>query len=374
MKIVDVNPFFMPYNGGIENRMYDTSRLLAAKGHEVTVVTGRLSDDSPQEETVDGFRIIRLRSKQIKVYNPPYISSEGVLETLESIDPDVVNFNYRWAPSYTKALKAYDGKKVFTYHNVWGEGVGITAKLSEVNDNKFASTLDTFDHIVAVSDFVRNDLISRGYSPRYVTTVPSCLRSHPVPGPGGGDFALSLGRLVKTKGLEYLMEAMRDVPHRLVVCGKGPEEHELSKLISRYGLGDRVEMKGYVSEEEKSELMGTCRFFVMPSLHESLGLAAEELMSHGRPIVCSDADGLPDTVGDAGCVVPMKDPHALALAMNRLFEDDAECERLAGKALERAGYFDWDRHLPVLEDVYSKVVSGEYSSRDAHADNGAARR
>lgn len=367
MKIVDVNPFFMPYNGGIENRMYDTSRLLAAKGHEVIVLTGRLSDDSPEEEVVDGFRIVRLKSRQIQLYNPPFISSSGISEALESLNPDIVNFNYRWAPSYTKALHRYDGRKVFTYHNVWGEGTGIVAKFSDINDRHFADTLGTFDHIIAVSDFVRNDLLRRGYSEKYVTTVPSCIRGDVRPGEGKGDFALSLGRLVKTKGLDYLVDAMRDVPYRLVICGKGPEEHRLRKLIERYGLEDRIDMRGYVSEEEKDRLMGDCRFFVMPSLHESLGLAAEELMAHGRPIVCSDADGLPETVGDGGYVVPVADSGALAHAMNDLFTDDSKCESLASFAIRRAKYYDWNIHLPVIEDIYEKVLSGEYASSDAYA-------
>ncbi len=366
MKIVDVNPFFTPYNGGIENRMYDTSKLLAAKGHDVTVVTGRLSDDSPEEEKVDGFRIVRLKSRQIKIYNPPFISSKGVLETLQSIDADIVNFNYRWAPSYTKALKTYDGKKVFTYHNMWGEGTGITARFSEINDNKFAKALETFDHVIAVSDTVRNDLVARGYSPGYVTTVPSCLKCPITAGSGTGDYALSLGRLVRTKGLDYLIEAMKDVDHRLILCGKGPDEKRLRKLIAKYGVSDRVDMRGYVSEEEKSRLMGECRFFVMPSIHESLGLAAEELMAHGRPIVCSDADGLPDTVGAAGYVVPKANATALAHAINEMFSDQAKVDSLASEALKRAAYYDWNIHLPVIEEVYGKVLSGEYTSSDAH--------
>lgn len=366
MKIVDVNPFFYPYNGGIENRMYDTSKLMAAMGHDVTVVTGRLSDDSPEEEKTDGFRIIRLKSRQIKIYNPPFIGSDNVLGTIQSLDPDIVNYNYRWAPSYNKDLKAYDGKKVFTYHNMWGEGVGITAKISEMNDNRFAKTLETFDHVIAVSDYVRNDLIKRGYSPGYVTSVPSCLKGGVEPGNGKGDYALSLGRHVKTKGLDYLLEAMRNVDNKLIICGKGPEDPHLEKLISKYGLGDRVEMKGYVTEEEKHRLMGECRFFVMPSLHESLGLAAEELMARGRPIIVSDADGLPDTVGKGGYVVPKANAKALADAMNDLFDNPGKCEALAAEATERAAFYDWAVHLPKILEVYEKVVSGEYSEADAH--------
>lgn len=368
MRIVDVNPFFYPYRGGIERRMHDTAQLLAAQGHDVTVLTGQLSDDAPREERMDGFRIVRLPSRRIQLYNPPFISSSGIGEALAALDPDLVNFNYRWAPSYTRALRRYDGKKVFTYHNMWGEGIGWQHTFSEFNDNLFRGTLETFDHVIAVSGFVRDDLIRRGYSPRFVTAVPSCLSPGTplVPGAGDGDFALSLGRLVRTKGLDVLIAAMKSVTGKLVICGKGPDEGRLKKAIAAAGVGDRVELRGYVSEEEKQRLMASCRFFVMPSLHESLGLAAVELMAHGRPLVCSDADGLPETVGDCGAVVPKGDAAALAAAMNGLFADRARCEALAAAALRRAAFYDWKLHLPEIEAVYRQVAAGECSAADAH--------
>ena len=366
MKVVEVNPFFHPYDGGIERRIYDVSKRLAAKGHEVTVITGRLSEDLPEEETMDGFRVIRLKSRLIKVYNPPFISSKNVVETLDSLGADVVDYHYRWAPSYNKDLAEYCGPKVFTYHNMWGEGDGIVGSLSERNDNRFArDCLSTFDHIIAVSDYVRDDLIRRGYSPDYVTSIPPGLSSEPSAGSGSGDFILSLGRLVRTKGLDYLIEAMKSVDHKLIICGKGPDAKRLRKAIDRAGLGDRIEMRGFVPDEERDRLMGECRFFVMPSLHESFGLAAIELMSRGRPIVCSDADGLPSTVGEAGYVVPKADSAALAEAMNRMFEDRELCESKAAKAIETARSYDWDVMMPRIEEVYSKVASGEYTSDDS---------
>ncbi|MFA6805033.1 MAG: glycosyltransferase family 4 protein [Candidatus Methanomethylophilaceae archaeon] len=369
MKIVDINPFFYPFEGGIEHRMHDTSKLLARKGHDVTVLTSRLPDTAEEETTPDGYKIVRLRSKFINVYNPPFVSSEGVAEAIAAIDPDIVNFNYRWAPSYTKDLKRYDGKKVFTYHNMWGEGIGLQASFSKMNDDRFVSCLDTFDHIIAVSDYVRNDLIRRGYSPGYVTTVQSGLREFPKIGKVmDGRFILSLGRQVKTKGLEYLIEAMKDVDCKLIMCGKGPESDRLAKQISKLGLEDKIEMKGWVSDEEKRELMASCEFFVMPSLFESLGLAAIELMSYGRPIVCTDVNGLPDTVKEGGITVPPKDPKALASAMNSLLDDPSKCESMGEKAASVAKGYDWNILIPRIEEVYSKVMSGDYSEKDAHSE------
>ncbi|MCL1811104.1 MAG: glycosyltransferase family 4 protein [Methanomassiliicoccaceae archaeon] len=364
MRVVDVNPFFYPFKGGIEHRIHDTSRLLAAKGHDVTVLTGRLPGTSEEELTDDNYRIIRLKSTVINVYNPPFISSKDVLETLKGLNADVVNYNYRWAPSYNRDLKRYDGKKVFTYHNMWGEGIGMQAKVSEFNDGRFRTCLETFDHIIAVSDHVRDDLLRRGYSPEYVTSVPTGISEYPAIGKGDGDFILSLGRLVRTKGLVHLVDAMRDVDCKLIICGKGPEEGRLAKQIKKLGLEEKIELRGWVDDEEKERLMGSCRFFVMPSLFESLGLAAIELMAHGRPIVHTDVNGLPQTVKDGGISVPPKDPAALAKAMNTLLGDPDRTEELGRNAAEQSQRYKWDGLIPEIEKVYGKVISGEYSADD----------
>lgn len=357
MRIVDVNPFFYPHLGGIEHRMHDTSRLLAERGHDVTVLTGRLPGTLPEEER-DGYRIVRLPSGFINIYNPPFISSKDVLKTLVSLDADVVNYNYRWAPSYNRDLAAYGGKKVFTYHNVWGEGTGLQGKMSEINDNRFRKTLDTFDHIICVSDHVKDDLELRGVDPSVMTTVPSCLTRFPDLRSEEGDFILSLGRLVKTKGLDSLLEAMRHVDRKLIICGKGPEERHLRRLISKFDLGGRVEMRGWVSEAEKAELMGTCMFFVMPSLFESFGLAAVELMSYGRPVICTDVNGLPHTVGDGGLTVRPGDAEGLADAMNRLSGDRDERLALGRNARRQAERYDWSDNIEKIEDVYLRVIGG----------------
>ena len=356
MKFVDVNPFFYPYKGGIERRMHDTAKLLTEMGHDVTILTSQLPNTLKEEITEDGYRIIRLKSRFINVYNPPIVSSSGVLETLESLDADIVNYNYRWALSYSAGLRKYSGKKVFTYHNTWGEGIGLAGHLSEINDDRFRKTLDTFDHVICVSDYVRNDLIARGVRSDRTTTIPSCLSTFPDISDKEGNFILSLGRLVETKGLKYLIDAMVDVDCKLIICGKGPEKNKLERQIKELGLEERIEMKGYVSEEDKKMLMSTCKFFVMPSLFESLGLAAIELMSYGRPIVSSDVNGLPDTIGDGGIAVPAGNSSALADAMNGLLNDDEKRMSLGSAARKQAETYDWKYHIEELESLLIRII------------------
>ena len=353
-----MNPYFYPLFGGIEHRMHLIAKEMVARGHDVTIVTGQLEGTEIREESPDGYHIIRLPSWFIKIYNPPYISSKGLLETLNGLDADVVNFNYRWAPSYSKDMRHYEGKKVFTYHNMWGEGIGWQHTLSEINDNMFRKTLDTFDHIIAVSDYVRDDLVKRGIPSDRVDVATPFLETFPEVSTEEGDYILSLGRLVRTKGLDYLIEAMRDVDSRLVVCGKGPDMKRLRRAVDRYGLSDRVELRGWVSEEEKAELIRGCRFFVMPSIYESYGFAAMEIMSYGKPVVCTDVDGLPSTVGDGGLFVPAKDAGALAGAMNRMLLDRELRRDLGGKARSESEKRTVKATVDKVEEVYRRVLEG----------------
>jgi len=358
MRIVDVNPYFYPFFGGIEHRMHLIAKELVARGHDVTIVTGQLPDTEAEEISDDGYRIVRLPSRYIRFYNPPYITSKGLLEKLNEIDADVVNFNYRWAPSYTKDMRRYQGKKVFTYHNMWGEGIGIQHTLSEINDNMFRKTLNTFDHIIAVSDYVRNDLIRRGIPSEKITTANPCLENYPELSENEGDYILSLGRLVRTKGLDYLIEAMQNVDSKLIICGKGPDDKRLRKKIKKYGLEDRIEMRGWVSEEEKQRLMSECRMFVMPSLFESYGLAALEIMSYGRPVVCTDVNGLPDTVKDGGIYVKPKDAEGLADAINSLLQDRDRRIELGSNARRVAEDQNVKNTVDIVESVFRKTVEG----------------
>ncbi len=358
LKIVEANPFFYPYQGGIEHRMHMTSKLFAKRGHDVTVLTSRLPNTPEEEETEFGYRIVRVPARFINIYNPPYVMTKGVLEKLNGIAPDIVNYNYRWAPSFDGDMAKYQGKKNFTYHNMWGEGVGIQGYFSEKNDNLYKKKLLTYDHIVAITDCVRDDLVRRGIDPRRITVIDNCLETFPELSDEEGEFILNLGRMVKTKGLDYLIEAMRQVDYKLVMCGKGPESKKVEKLVRKYGLEDRVDIRGWVSEEEKLRLMSTCKFFVMPSIYESYGLAALEALSYGKPLVCTDVDGLPGNVKDAGYYVKPKDAEGLAKGINEMLSDDGLRKRLSDNAIKVSRAFTWDDQIAKTERLYRAIVDG----------------
>jgi glycosyltransferase involved in cell wall biosynthesis len=352
MRIVQLNPYHYPYMGGIEHRVHEVCKHLSRR-HEVVVLTAQL-DGAKEVEEIDGYTVRRLPSRFLNIYNPPFVSTPGVLEALNGIEPDLVDFHFRWAPSYTRAMTEYDGRWVFTFHNTFGEGKGIIGAASTVNDSLFARHIRD-RRVICVTDFVKRDLLSRGFDEAQLDVVPTGV--HLAEGNGHDDgFVLFAGRLVGTKGLPYLIKAMAQVDGRLVIMGSGPDRDRLESLTGRLGLEDRVQFTGQVDEDTKQRLMSSCSVFAMPSLFESLGLAAAEAMSWGKPVVATQVGGLPEIVGDGGILVPPKDPPAMAGALNLLLSDREKRREVGAKARAHMRKYDWNIVARDLEKVYLRAA------------------
>ncbi|MGD0057226.1 MAG: glycosyltransferase family 4 protein [Methanomassiliicoccales archaeon] len=355
MRIVHVNPFYYPFLGGIEHRIHHLSTRLSRK-HEVIILTGRLPGTS-NEEDIDGYRVKRLDSSILKIYNPPHIRTRGIREALADLEPDVVDFHYRWARSYTKAVIGYKGPKVFTWHNSFGEGEGIVKTFSKWNDVLFSRHIDEFTRIVCVSRFVMNDLASHGFPENKLRAVSPGVEI-PIASTKEEDFVLFIGRLVKTKGLRYLLDATVNIDAELVICGAGPEMEQLKKRSRSLGISHKVKFMGRVTEDVKHMMLSTCKIFVFPSIWESYGLAAAEAMSYGKPVVATNVGGLPEVIGGAGLLVDPRDPSALADATTRLLEDDALRSKIGMMARARALNFTWEKAADEMEEVYIEAIGG----------------
>lgn len=354
MRIVEVNAFHYPFIGGIENRLHHICRRLG-KEHEVFVLTSRLPGTAEREE-MDGYTVIRLPSRYLNIYNPPYVRISKVREALDELKPDIVDLHYRWSGSLIKGVLGYQGPKVYTCHNTLGEGVGLTHYASELNDRMFLRHLDKFDRVVCVSDYMKKDVAARGFSEDRLQTIYNGVEIPEAPC-RDGDYLLSLGRLVRLKGLDALIRAMQNTKCQLRICGEGPERRDLERLSQRLGLTDRIDFMGWISEEEKHRMLCECRMFVIPSVHEAYGMVAAEAMSYGKPVIASNTGGLPEVVGDAGMLIPPQDEKTLAEAINSL-DGDAEKRLAMGRAArERMKAFSWDEMARRTGVLYSELVS-----------------
>jgi len=361
MKLCMVTPYFHPYMGGIERRIYEVGKRLA-KRHEVYVVTGQLPG-TPEQEELDGIRIERLSSRLLNVYNPPLMISKGLGKRIASIEPDIVDFHYRWAPDYTISMSKVTERYpcAFTFHNSFGEGSELQQPISHLNDLLFMRTLKRYRHIICVSRFVKDDLVKHGLSEDMASVIYNGIDPIEIQGASDMGYALFVGRIVKTKGLEYLLDALkilkgRSADVKVKIAGEGPALASLKKQAGRLDVLDTVEFLGHVSDEEKERLLAGCRLFVLPSTFESFGIVLLEAMRWGKPVVASRTGGVPEVVGDAGTLVEPKNKQALASALDRMWGDSAFRQEAGKRALARLEHFSWDDISLKLEQRYEDIL------------------
>lgn len=145
--------------------------------------------------------------------------------------------------------------------------------------------------------------------------------------------------LTRNKGLDYLIEAMRQVKNKnpnakAVIMGDGERRQELQSKIKNSNLDDTVHLAGFVPEADN--ILGGLDVFVMPSLKEGLPYALMEAMAAGLPVIASAVGGIPDLVKNRknGILVPPKNSRALAEAI-LLAASRPELRQTLGKEAQR---------------------------------------
>jgi glycosyltransferase involved in cell wall biosynthesis len=185
-----------------------------------------------------------------------------------------------------------------------------------------------------------------------------------VPAPEARVRLVMVSRLVERKGLTYLLEALQDIhPERwlLTLVGDGPEETPLKALAERLGIAENLRFVGFVSEAEKFEHLAAADLFVLPTLHEGLGLVYFEAMYAGLPIITTNNGGQTDflTPEENALLVPIKDGEALRAAIERGIADTAWRERCGRKNRKKVLELDI-RNLVGQYDVILRHSEGSH--------------
>jgi glycosyltransferase involved in cell wall biosynthesis len=179
-----------------------------------------------------------------------------------------------------------------------------------------------------------------------------------------------IGRFVRWKGFDFLLDAFararEDVPGlRLVLVGDGDLRDELESQARSLGVFEMVAFVGMASRDEIPAHLGAADVVAVPSVRHSgyvdgLPNVALEALAAGKPLVASDAGGLPDLVksGENGLLVPEKDSSALAQALVTLARDAELRARLgANGRTEILGERSWDAVGRRFDEIYARVLA-----------------
>lgn len=241
------------------------------------------------------------------------------------------------------------------------------------------------DHILAVSEATKNDLVEFGIGNTIITvTSPDVAplfrntlaleeenrvmaKYSLVPGylyhGGGLEIRKNTGGLLQAYALLVEQEKkgmLGTALPPLVISGKifseeNPLATPVKRLVQELGLGERVRLLDFVPVEDLPALYKNALFFVYPSFYEGFGLPVLEALSLGTPVLTSDNSSLPEVAGDAALYI---DPHmieSIASGIERLLNDAALREKLSLAAKDSAGRFSWEHFTKVTLETLSKI-------------------
>jgi glycosyltransferase involved in cell wall biosynthesis len=245
------------------------------------------------------------------------------------------------------------------------------ARVASVHDLTFLRAVQGGAWVHTISDFVRDEVIDLlGAPPERVVTVPLAVTPSPSSDPargralaGGDRYVLALGTVEPRKDLPTLVAAFDgvaadDADVRLVLAGPdGWGAEALAAALDRAGHADRVVRLGFVSEADRGDLLAGAAVVAVPSVYEGFGLVAAEALLAGRPVVASTAGALPEAIGDAGLLVPPRDPDALGAALARVLGDAGLAADLAARGPAQVAGLTWDRTADGLVDLWRRAAA-----------------
>jgi glycosyltransferase involved in cell wall biosynthesis len=217
------------------------------------------------------------------------------------------------------------------------------------------------DLIIAVSQFTASqvsDLL--GIDARTIRVV-----HHGVSGPPAAfqrrpeNLILHVGAIQERKNISRLIAAFETLPGvwKLVLAGSaGYGAEKILEQVRKSPAAGRIEVTGYVSQDELEQLYARASIFAFPSLDEGFGLPVLDAMARGVPVVTSNSSALREVAGDAALLVDPKDTEAIRHSLVLLMNDDSARGDLVARGYGRAKEFTWEKAATNTWSVYTELL------------------
>ncbi|MFC1709783.1 glycosyltransferase family 4 protein [Candidatus Omnitrophota bacterium] len=374
LSIAHIHWGFPPIIGGVETHLTILLPSMKKKGHTVSLLTGAVEGVSSRY-TFKGVNIYRT-----PVFDLNWLAKRGVnglereirtvyTDFIETFKPDLFhahNMHY-FSKVHTRILEELSKKKgipfFVTAHNVW-------------DDNLFLdlSRKVKWTHIIAVSHFIKKELIGAGVDDRRITVIhhgidemmfhkdintSDLLKKYPQL--KGKKLIFHPARMGLAKGCDVSIKAMNIIRNQipdamLVLAGTkniidwvGTQQKDISymvNLIEFFKLRKNVMIDCYQLDDMPA-LYAASSVCVYPSTAcEPFGLTMLESLSSSKPMIVTEVGGMPEIIRDGidGFVIPIKDFEVLASRIVQLLRDDQLRRRLGNSGRE------------IVEQRYTKEV------------------
>lgn len=231
-------------------------------------------------------------------------------------------------------IQAYHYPEYHPFYEVW------FSKINWIVD-KYKS-----EHIVAISEFVKEDLINEYkfkkekidviYNPIMINRdeIISVEQLEDKYGLKKKDYYYTVAQLIPHKNLDVLLKVMRQIvkkdlklPKKLVVSGvRGNAAEQLYRTLKEEGLEKNILFTGFVDNATRNSLYANCRAFLFPSVFEGFGMPAVEAMYMGVPVLTTRCASIPEVTQNKANYV--NDPYNVQEWIDRLIDISEHSEAI----------------------------------------------
>lgn len=360
---IDASRAFLKRRTGIEEYSYQVISALRGSLGDVDVVLYIRSDQSVSFDLPKRWRVKKLHAPRF--WTQIRLSIEMLLHP-----PDVL-----FVPAHTVPL-IHPARTIVTVHGLEYEVFPKSYSLWERLYMRFSIRFSTHvaKRVIAVSENTRNDLmrlygvskqkisvIYEGVADNIEFQIPNTASNSSETKLNPTNYLLFIGRLEERKNIIRIIDAFdilketRGIPHELVLVGKpgyGYEKVRCAMSDAKYG--SEIREAGYVTEEEKWELLRNADIFLFPTLYEGFGLPVLEAQAVGVPVVTSETSSLPEIGGDGALYADPLSASDIAEKTWKLLSSKGLRNDIMEKGYGNVRRFGWNR----CADAIALVLRG----------------
>jgi L-malate glycosyltransferase len=378
MKICMYTSEFPPDVGGISTYVYNLSKRLVERGHEVTVITRGTWKETYCEEIE---KIYVYRVKFFPSFPSPFKIHQLFINKLLkylNFGFDIIHLHGTLVP--VKPIFDSSLPVIFTSHGASKKKLEymeaktlhfFIVKLLRKNLFKLEQEIvEKSDIITAVSNSSADDLRTYHKFKKQITIVHNGVdTSFFIPSEKKSNLKsiLYTGRFEIFKGLYDLIESSRIVckkypDTKFVLIGSGTIFDNLKKQVNKFKLEDNFIFTGFLSKSQIIEYYQNATVFVLPSYREGFPTSLMEAMSCGVPSIATNVEGNFELIqnGENGLLVPLKNPEKLAESIVYLLENEELRSKIGRNARDYiVKNYDWETITDGFEKLYNQLIQSD---------------
>ncbi|HYJ34465.1 MAG TPA: N-acetyl-alpha-D-glucosaminyl L-malate synthase BshA [Candidatus Binatia bacterium] len=364
-----------PTHGGSGVVATELGMELAKRGHEVHFISYQVPFRLKPDQDNVYFHEVQITTYPLFQY-PPYTLALAakMAEVADEAELDVLHAHYAIPHAICGYLarqiaKSTKLRMVTTLH-----GTDITLVGSDTSFRGLTTFgIDQSDGVTAVSEFLKRKTIEV-FTPRQaIRVIPNFVDTERYAPRASSDcrrerYAKKGERILVhisnfrpskrvSDAVRVFAAVRREVPAVLLMVGDGVERSQSREVAVELGVERHVRYLGQMDAVE--DVLGCGDLFLLPSEHESFGLAALEAMSSGVPVIGTTAEGLPELIrpGETGYLLPVGDVEGMSRRAIEVLSDARKHEAMAAASRRIAvEKYEASSVIPLYENFYAETL------------------